>query len=165
MVNENFKIGDNISAGFGKSIKDGINLCVNMHFELFDKDGNLKDVRDTHNAVTDAGKAGLMDQILGTPTLAKPGWMELGTGTGGTTLLTSYIVGSRVVLTSKTRNANVVTTAATWTAGVGTGAITEAGLFDIATANTVNLWCYGTFAVINKGASDSLTLTWTLTAS
>jgi hypothetical protein len=50
-----------------------------------------------------------------------------------------------------------------WAAGTGTGAITEAGIFDVVTQNTVNMWCYATFAVINKLATDSLKITWTLT--
>ena len=54
---------------------------------------------------------------------------------------------------------------ATFAAGVGTGAITEAGTFDVVTQNTVNMWMYSTFSVINKGANDSLQITWTLTAS
>jgi hypothetical protein len=127
--------------------------------------GNLKEIRKVHNTVTTAGKNGLMDQILGTPTLAKPGWMELGTGSPAATLLGAYISGSRVALTSKLRTDNVVTMVGDWTAGVGTGAITEAGVFDVVTQNTVNMWMSASFAVVNKGASDSLKITWTLTGN
>jgi hypothetical protein len=93
------------------------------------------------------------------------GWMELGTGTGGTTLLNAYITGSRVAFTSKTRNTNVVTVVGTFGAGVGTGAITEAGTFDVVTQNSGNLWMYSTFAAINKSANDSLVITWQLTCN
>jgi hypothetical protein len=54
---------------------------------------------------------------------------------------------------------------ANFAAGTGTGAITEAGTFDVVTQNTANMWMYSTFSVINKGANDSLAITWTLTAS
>ena len=81
------------------------------------------------------------------------------------TLLNSYIASSRTVVDSKTRNNGVVTMVITFSGGTGTGAVTEAGIFNVVTQNTATLWAYGSFAVINKGASDTLTLTWTLTIS
>jgi hypothetical protein len=89
--------------------------------------------------------------------------MEVGTGTGGTTKLNTYVAGSRTALDSKTRSDAVVTMICTFGAGVGTGALTEAGIFDVVTQDTVNMWCYATFAAINKAAGDSLVITWTLT--
>lgn len=134
-----------------------------LHVELFGPDGLLKAFRDIDNTVTTAGKNGAADQILASPTLAKPGWMEVGTGTPTATLLGAYITSSRVALTSKTRSTNVVTMVGDWAAGVGTGAITEAGTFDVVTENTVNMWLSASFAVVNKGANDTLKITWTLT--
>lgn len=158
-------MSDRMVVGLDKGMKSEFTPGCNMRIELFDKNGNLKEIRNVHNTVTTAGKAGLMDQALATPTLAKPGWMELGTGTPAATLLGAYVSGSRVALTSKTRNANVVTMVGTFGAGVGTGAITEAGVFDVVTQNTANMWMSASFAVVNKGASDSLVITWTLTAN
>jgi hypothetical protein len=140
-------------------------LKSNVKIELFDKDGNLKLVREVHNVVKDAGHYGIMDQILASPTLVKMGWMEVGAGTGGTTLLNSYIAGSRVAFTSKTRLNKVVTVVGTFGAGVGTGTITEAGTFDVVTENTVNMWMYASFTAIPKGATDVCVFTWTLTAA
>lgn len=136
---------------------------VNVKFELFDKDGNLKSVQEVHNAVTTAGKNGIADQVLASPSLAKPTHMELGTSTGGTTALNAYVVGSRQSLTSKTRTNAVVTMVGNFAAGVGTGTLTEAGIFDSATQNAGNMWVYATFTAIPKGASDTLQITWTLT--
>lgn len=144
-------------------MEDNIKLQANVLVQVFDQSGNLKDERDIHNTVTTAGKYCIADQLLASPTLSKPGWAELGTGTGGTTLLNAYIVGSRTAFTSKTRNNNVVTMVTDFPAGTGTGAITEAGLFDVATQNTINMTNYTSFTAINKTASDSLKLTWTLT--
>ena len=145
--------------------KENLNLKANVKIELLNAAGQVKDVREIHNTVTNAGKYGIADQILGSPTLAKVGWCEVGTGTGGTTKLTSYISGSRTAFTSKTRSNGVVTMITDFAAGVGTGAITEAGLFDVVTQDTVNMWCYSSFTAINKGASDTLKITWTLTVS
>lgn len=136
---------------------------VNVKFELFDENGNLKSVQEVHSAVTTAGKNGIADQVLASPSLAKPTHMELGTGTGGTTTLNAYVSGSRQALTSKTRANAVVTMVGNFAAGVGTGTLTEAGIFDSATQNAGNMWVYATFTAIPKGASDTLQITWTLT--
>jgi len=162
-MEDEFGLHDKMTMALGKGIKDSLAPRVNMKLELFDEHGNLKDIREVHNTVTTAGKYGAADQILASPTLAKPGWMELGTGTPGGTLLGAYISGSRTALDSKTRNNAVVTMITTFGAGVGTGAITEAGVFDVVTQNTVNMWLSASFSVINKAAGDSLVVTWTLT--
>ena len=51
----------------------------------------------------------------------------------------------------------------TFAAGVGTGAITEAGVFNVETEDTADMILYTDFGVITKAATDSLTITWTLT--
>jgi hypothetical protein len=52
---------------------------------------------------------------------------------------------------------------ATFPAGTGTGAVTEAGLFNASSAGT--LLCRTVFSVINKGAADTLGITWTVTVN
>jgi hypothetical protein len=158
-----FGIIDRLEMKFGKGFTATMQIHGNLDIKLFGPDGKIKDRRQVHNTVTNAGKYGAADQILETPTLAKAGWMELGTGAGGTTKLNAYIAGSRNALTSKTRNNAVVTMVGDWAAGDGTGPITEAGLFDVVTENTVNMWLYSSFDVINKGDLDALQITWTLT--
>jgi hypothetical protein len=128
---------------------------------LRDKYGNIKCEREGFNTVTTAGKAGIADQVLTSPTLGKPTHMAIGTGTGGTTALTTEL--DRNALTSKTRSGAVVTMQGDWAAGDGTGAITEAGTFDA--SSTGNMWMYTSFSVVNKGASDTLQIVWTLTIS
>jgi hypothetical protein len=133
----------------------------NVHLVLKGPDGKVKDERFIKNTVTTAGKNGAADQILASPSLSKPTHMAIGTGSPAATLLGAEI--DRNALTSKTRSGAVVTMVGDWAAGDGTGAITEAGLFDIATANTVNMWCSQSFSVVNKAAGDTLQITWTLT--
>jgi len=165
MIKDECTFSDKLSTGIGKNLMEELNLKANMKIELFDETGKLKEIREVHNTVTTAGKAGIMDQALAAPTLVKPGWMELGTGSPAATLLGTYITGSRTALTSKTRATNVITMIADFAAGVGTGAITEAGVFDVVTANTVNMWLSATFAVVNKAAADTLKITWTFTGN
>jgi len=144
-------------------MNDTFKIKGKLHIKLFDENGNLKEERKIHNTVTNAGLYGLLDQALASPTLAKVGWMAIGTGSPAATLLGTEI--DRNALTSKTRSNAVLTMVADWAAGDGTGAITEAGLFDVVTANTVNMWCSASFSVINKAAADTLQISWTLTIS
>jgi hypothetical protein len=56
-----------------------------------------------------------------------------------------------------------VTYVATFAAGTGTAAITEAAILIASSGGT--MLCRTVFAVVNKGASDSMTITWVVTAS
>jgi hypothetical protein len=162
-MNDKSNVTDKMSIEVGKNFNEEILPSFNMVLELFDENGKLKDTRKIHNTVTTAGKNMVADRLLASPTLVTPGWMEVGTSSGGSTLLAAYIAGSRVALTSKLRTGAVVTMVGDFAAGVGTGAITEAGVFDVVTQNTVNMHLYSSFTVINKAAGDSLKITWTLT--
>lgn len=72
---------------------------------------------------------------------------------------------ARVALTTAggTVSANVVTYSAVFPAGTGTGAVTEIGLFNASTSGT--MVSRAVFAVKNKEAGDTITFTWTHTAS
>ena len=147
--------------GFQSSV--GIKGLCNV--KLFGPDGKLKEERVIHNTVTELCDAHVADQMADSTDVAN-GFMAIGTGTGGT----SASVGLTLpldsnALTSTTQGAgaadNDVVYVGTWAAGDGTGAITEAGVFNL-TGNTT-LQFYSTFSVINKGAADSLVITWTCT--
>ena len=167
MQKDGMSIKDEMTMGVGKGILDGLKMKGFFKAELFDENGKLKDVRELENTVTVLGHQMAADQILDSPSVAVPGWMELGTGTGqdlNDSTLATYISGSRTALDSKTRGANaIITMVCTFGAGVGTGAITEAGVFNVVTQNTTDLILYDDFSVINKAAGDSLVVTWTLT--
>jgi hypothetical protein len=70
---------------------------------------------------------------------------------------------ARVALTSTTVSGADVTYVATFPAGTGTAAITEAAILNASSGGT--MLCRTVFAVVNKGASDSMTITWVVTAS
>lgn len=123
-------------------------------------DGKVKLTKKT-NTVTTAGKAVLADRLLAAPTLVTPGWVAVGTGSPAATLLGTEI--ARIALVTKTRATNVLTMTAQFAAGTGTGALTEAGIFDVVTANTVNMHLSASFSVINKLAADTLDVSWTWT--
>lgn len=69
----------------------------------------------------------------------------------------------RVALSSSSTTGAVTTYSATFPAGTGTGAVVEAGIFNASSSGT--MLCRTTFAVVNKGANDTLTITWQITIS
>ena len=93
--------------------------------------------------------------------------MAIGTGTtspaaGDTTLGSES---ARVALTSTTASDNDVTYVATFSAGTpsSAAAITEAAIFNASSGGT--MLCRTSFAQINKGTSDSLSISWVVSAS
>lgn len=139
-------------------VNDGMALKGFVVLVLTGPDGKVKEVR-TANTVTTSGKNGAADQILASPSLNKPTHMAIGTGSPAANALGTEL--DRNALTSKTRSNAVVTMVGDWAAGDGTGALTEAGVFDAAA--TGNMWMSVSFAVVNKLAGDTLSITWTLT--
>lgn len=134
-----------------------------VHLVLRDEAGNIKQEVDHHNLVVTTGKAHIADQLSSSPGQSAMSHMAIGTGTtaaaaGDTTLETEL---DRNSLTSRTDSTNVVTYVGNWAAGDGTGAITEAGLFNASSSGT--MLARTVFSVVNKGASDTLQVTWTLT--
>jgi hypothetical protein len=147
-------------------INDNIKITGDVKIDIIGADGVVKDSREIKNLVVTSGKTFIASRIVGVSANVM-GWMELGTGTtaaavGDTTLQTA-ISGSRVALTSGTSSTNVVTYVASFPAGTGTGAVTEAGTFNASSAGT--MLCRTVFSVVNKGASDTMSITWTINVS
>jgi hypothetical protein len=139
-------------------INDGLRLTGALTISL-----NDVVVQETNNLVVTAGKNWVADRMNDANTVMTH--MALGTGTnaaavGDTTLQTEI---DRNALSSTTVSTNTIAYGCTWAAGDGTGAITEAGLFDA--VSTGDMLARTVFSVVNKGASDSITITWTITIS
>jgi len=136
--------------------------------ELFGPDGELKERRETRNLVVNDGLYHIADQLSDQGESAMS-HMAVGTddtaAAAGNTALGSEE--GRVALTSTTQgagaSANEVTYVATFGAGTGTGALVEAGILNADTNG--DLLARTVYSVINKGAGDSLTVTWVLTIS
>lgn len=121
-------------------------------------------VAEVDNLVVTAGKNFVASRMAGTSS-AVMSHMAIGTtntaAAAGDTALAAEA--ARVALTSGNASTNTVVYTATFPAGTGTGAIVEAGLFNANVAGT--MLARTVFSVINKGASDSMTITWTVTVS
>lgn len=144
-------------------IQENVKITGALQVTLTGPDGNVKQELNIHNLVVTTGKQFIAARMVGTPTAMSH--MAIGSGTadpvvGDTTLGTEL---GRVALTSGTATGAVVTYVASFGAGVGTGAVTEAGIFNDVTAGT--MLCRTEFAVVNKGADDALSITWTITVS
>lgn len=127
-------------------------------------DGKVKEEHDFKNLVVTVGKNFVASRMVGTASNIMS-HMAIGSGStaaaaGDTTLGTEL---GRVTLASASATNNVVTYTATFPAGTGTGAIVEAGVLNAASAGT--LLCRTVFAVVNKGANDAMSITWTVTIS
>ena len=140
-------------------INDNLKLKGRLNIAI-----NGETVKEVDNVVVTAGKGYVASRMKDATATAMS---HMGIGTGSTpagasdTALGSQSV--RGALTSTTVSSNEVTYVATFAAGSGTGAITEAGIFNASSSGT--MLCRTVFSVVNKGASDSMTITWTVTVS
>lgn len=141
---------------------------------VYDEFGHLKEERHYDNGITNVGFELIADRIAdhsgftGNP----PNYIALGTGSTAfavtqTALVTELSGGSYArqqdTDATYTSGTKAFAISATFAAGVATGALTESGLFDAST--TGNMMARQTFSTINVGASDSITVTWTITLS
>jgi hypothetical protein len=144
-------------------INEDLKLRGDVAIVLKDKDGNVKDSREIHNLVVSAGLEFICSRMAGT-SAGVMSHMALGSDTtaaaaGQTDLLS--ILGSREALDSSTASNNTITYVSSFEAGEGTGAVTEAGVFNAASSGT--MLCRTVFAVVNKAADDTMSVTWTIT--
>jgi hypothetical protein len=140
-------------------LKDGLKLTGKLSIAI-----NNKIVREVPNLVVTDGKEYVASRMKDT-TADAMSHMAIGTGSTAASASNAALgaEAGRVSLASTTVTANEVEYVATFAAGTGTGAITEAGILNAASAG--DLLCRTVFSVVNKGASDSMTITWTVTVS
>jgi len=144
-------------------INDTIKVTGELKITVTKPDGNTHETVVPNIVVTD-GKEYIASRMKDATATAMS-HMAIGTDStaaaaGDSTLGTEA---GRVSLTSTTVTSNAVAYVATFGAGTGTGAITEAGIFNASSSGT--LLCRTVFSVINKGAADTLGITWTVTVN
>jgi len=146
-------------------IKDAMKAKGRLNIVLKDAEGNVKDTREVDNLVVNTGLAYIASRMKDATATAMT-HMGLGSGStaaaAGDTDLGS-LLGSREALDSTTVTSNAIEYVASFEAGDATGAVTEAGIFNASTGGT--MLCRTVFSVVNKGASDTMTVTWTITIS
>ena len=145
-------------------IQDSIKMTGELRITVTNPEGNITQETVVPNLVVTSGKDFIAERMKDATTSAMS-HMAIGTGStaaaaGDTALGTEA---GRVALTSTTVTSNAVAYVATFGAGTGTGAITEAGLFNASSSG--DMLCRTVFSVINKGAADTLGITWTVTVN
>jgi len=145
-------------------MNSNLKITGDLDVTLLDEFGNIKLQEKYKNMVMTVGKNFIASRIRDT-TSAVMSHMGVGTGTtaesAGQTALVTQLV--RVALTSTTASNNQVIYAATFAAGEGTGAITEAGIFNAGSGGT--MLSRTVFSAVNKAASDTLIINWTITVN
>ena len=144
-------------------INEKLKLRGDVAIVLKDKNGNVKESRDIKNLVVTAGLTFICSRMAGA-SASVMSHMALGSGTtaaaaGQTDLVT--LLGSRKALDSSTASTSTIIYVSSFDAGEATGAVTEAGVFNTSTAGT--MLCRTVFTVLNKAASDTMSVTWTIT--
>jgi hypothetical protein len=139
-------------------------------------------VEDTSNLVVTSGLEYIADAF---GTGSSTAMLYMGVGTGGTgevlanTVLETAISGLdttgfgglQTLDGTDTAGAATVVYTASWAAGEATGALEEAGIFNAFSGGGTTevgapeMLSRTTFDVINKGASDTLAITWTITVA
>ena len=145
-------------------IQDSIKMTGELRITVTNPEGDITQETVVPNLVVTTGKDFIAERMKDATTSVMS-HMAIGTGStaaaaGDTALGTEA---GRVSLTSTTVTANAVAYVATFGAGTGTGAITEAGLFNASSSG--DMLCRTVFSVINKGAADTLGITWTVTVN
>ena len=150
-------MNDKIKLGTGK-----------LHVELFGPDGKVKEERFVTNTITNAGDAWVANQLSGA-VADLMSHMAIGDDDDPAPAATQTALNNEVdrnALTSTTQGAggddNDVIYVGDWAAGDGTNAsLCEAGIFNDGAAGT--MLCRAIFTAVNKGANDTLKITWTVT--
>jgi|TARA_R110000822_G_scaffold8543_2_gene33486 hypothetical protein len=135
-----------------------------LHVALYGPDGALKEERLVTNVVVDDGLDYIASRVKDASATAMShmacGSNATAAAAGNSALGTEL---GRVALTSTTVTNASVQYIGDFPAGTGTGAVVEAGILNASSGGT--LLCRTVFAVVNKGAADTLKITWTVTVA
>ena len=153
-----------------KEIKDNQKIKGKLHIVLRGENGNIKQEQFIDNTITNLFDAHVADRMSESGDTAI-GFMSIGSGTGQTsasTDLSNHISTLALSGTSPIQGTggadNDAVYSGFWAAGVGTNSsIAEAGIFQASGTTRTTLMTYNDGLSINKGASDTLKIDWTLT--
>ena len=144
--------------------KDSSKVTGSVNVVVRGEDGTVKQEFTVPNLVVDSGLDFIASRMKDATATAMS---HMAVGTNNTaadaanTALGTEI--ARVAMASTTVTNNAIAYVASYPAGTGTGALTEAAILNASSGGS--MLCRTVFAVINKGAADSMTVTWTVTIS
>jgi hypothetical protein len=147
-------------------IVDDLKLKGRLTVDLVAPDGTIKETQEIPNLVVTTGKVFVASRMAGTSDSVMS-HMAIGTANAtpaaGDTSLGAEV--ARVALTSTTANNNDVTYVATFPAQTPSSAagVVEAAILNASSSGT--MLCRTVFSVINKQPTDSLSISWVVSAS
>ena len=147
-------------------ILDDLKLKGRLTVNLLAEDGSIKQTQEIPNLVVTTGKTFVASRMAGTSSSVMS-HMAIGTSASaaavGNTTLGAEV--ARVALTSTTPNNNDIVYVASFPAGTPaiSAAVVEAAIFNGSSGST--MLCRTVFSVINKASTDSLSISWTISAS
>lgn len=148
--------------------ESSISITGHWRMQLTGPDGTLKQEVAGKNVITTNGKellAAYLASAAASATANTFKYVAVGTGTASETAADTALATelSRTTGTASYVSGAIYQVTATFAAGTATGAITEYGLFNSSSAGT--MFSRDVETVINKGASDTLTVSTTVTLS
>lgn len=148
-------------------IQESVKATGALSIQLIGFDGQVKKDLLIPNLVVTTGKNYIAQRMKETGRPSEMSHMAVGTNNTAALVADSTLgteIGRVALATAGgVVSNNVVTYNATFLPGTGTGAITEAGIFNASSSGT--MLCRTVFAVVNKGADDTMSITWTVTIS
>lgn len=180
MHNDSSQLRDEMSAvtGYGRPTEDASTMYGYGVAEVHGPDGELKASVPFTNLITQVGEQRYGEAGAGVGSLAAPATMQLGTGTtaatktGSTAAIVTVVASSVVAIGTPTSalsgsNTRQLTYSCTWPAGTATASgISEVVLTNQGIGTQTAAPASATYSrallspTVNKGASDSLTVTW-----
>lgn len=166
------------TAGYQRGDTDGLALKGDLHVVLTGPDGEVKYDHTVTNLITQIGEQRYGEAGAGVGSLAAPATMQLGTGTtaatktGSTAAIVTVVASSVVAIGTPTSalsgsNTRQLTYSCTWPAGTATASgisevvLTSQGIGTQTAAPASVTYSRALLSpTVNKGASDSLTVTW-----
>lgn len=136
-----------------------------LEIVLQDKTGKVKKKKKYKNLVVSTGLGFIVSRMKDSSEAAMS---HIGLGSGATAAADDQTdlvsgVGSRKALSASVLSGSSISYSAILGANEATGALTEAGIFNASSAGT--MLCRTVFPVINKQATDTMTVNWVITLS
>ena len=143
---------------------DTVDVNGKLTITVINEEGDEVCTREVRNLVVSAGKGYIASRMVSNTDLVMS-HMAVGTSNtapsvGETGLVTEV---GRVVLDTTLLSNTTVTYVATFPPGTGTGALTEAAILNAGSGGT--MLCRTNFNEVNKGAADTIVITWNVTIS
>ena len=143
------------------NLNSDIKITGKLTIKKFNSNNELVQEVEVPNLIVTAGKNYIANRLTSSSPVIMS-HMAIGSGSGSpqltqTTLATEL---GRSALTSSTLTGANILYLGVFGPGVGTGDIVEAGIFNGSSTGT--MLCRTVFSVINKSATDSIAISWTV---